>query len=81
MSVDAQRSMQVEVREADAQLSELVEEVSDFTHPEEGEDQLPPPASPERVLELYDAIVKWKLSLPARLRLEEAVMGSTILLQ
>ena len=71
--------MKVEVREVDVALSEIAEEVLDFLYPEEGE--FPVIANPERALELYDAFVGWKISCPSRIRYEEAVLPSVILLQ
>lgn len=79
VSLNSQRSMQVEVRDVDVMLSKIVEDVLDFLYPEEG--NLPPLADPERALNLYDALIDWKLSCPSRIRLEEAVLPSTILLQ
>lgn len=78
VSLQAQRSMQVEVREADVMLSEIVEEVLDFLYPETGK---PPLRDTQRALELYNALISWKLGCPTRLRLEEAVLPSAILLQ
>lgn len=79
MSIQMQRSTKVGVREADAALSEIVEEALDFIYP--GEDGVPPVANPQRALELYRAIVDWRFSCPSRIRLEEAVLPSAILLQ
>ncbi|KAK7908706.1 hypothetical protein PG985_016009 [Apiospora marii] len=78
MSIQMQRSMKVETREADAALSEIVEETLDFIYP--SEDGVPPVANPQRALELYRAIVDWRFSCPSRIRLEEAVLPSAILL-
>ncbi|KAH7127423.1 fungal-specific transcription factor [Dactylonectria macrodidyma] len=78
MSHRMQKSMQVEVREVDVLLSEMAEDALDFLFP--GEGNLPPVASPQRCLEIYDAFIDWKLSLPSRLRLEDAILPSTILL-
>ena len=79
MSLQVQRSLQVELREVDVNLSEIVEEALNYIYPREGE--LPPLANPQRALELFDAFVDWKLSLPSRIRFEEAVLPSAILLQ
>lgn len=79
MSFDTQRSMQVEVRDADVSLTALAERVVDFVYPDEG--GYPPTANPELALEIYDALIQWKFSLPTRLRLEEATLPSEILLQ
>ncbi|KXJ90100.1 nitrate assimilation regulatory protein nirA [Microdochium bolleyi] len=78
MSLDPQRSMQVEVRGADAALSALAERTVDFVYPDEG--GYPPTANPQLALEIYDALVQWKFALPTRLRLEEATLPSEILL-
>ncbi|KAH7131630.1 putative C6 transcription factor [Dactylonectria estremocensis] len=66
MFLQMQKSIQVEVREVDVLLSEIVEDALDFLHPEEG--GLPPKASPNRALGF-------------RLRFEETVLPSVILLQ
>ncbi|KAH7014447.1 nitrate assimilation regulatory protein nirA [Microdochium trichocladiopsis] len=78
MSFDPQRSLQVEIREADVALSALAERAVDFVYPDEG--GYPPTANPQLALEIYDALVQWKFSLPTRLRLEEATLPSEILL-
>ncbi|KAG7404013.1 Nitrogen assimilation transcription factor nit-4 [Fusarium oxysporum f. sp. rapae] len=78
MSLQIQRAMQVEVRDADVKLSEIVEEALDFLYLEPG--QHPPHTNPQRALELYDAFFDWKLSCPSRIRFEEAVLPSAILL-
>ena len=79
MSLQIQKSMLVELREADVVLSELAEDVLDFIYPEEG--NRPPLADSQRALELYDALVEWKHSCPSGIRFEEAVLPSAILLQ
>ena len=79
ISLQMQRSMQVEMREVDVALSEIVEKVLDFIYPEAP--QLPPATNPRRALELYDALIDWKFSCPDRIRFEEAVLPSIILLQ
>src|SRR5688572_30530274 len=53
MSIKSQPWMQVEIRELDALLSELVEEALDFLHPESHESS--PLENPARALQLYDA--------------------------
>ena len=79
ISLQTQRSMQVEIREVDVALSEIVEEALDFIYPEAP--QTPPTTNPIRALDLYDALVDWKFSCPDRIRFEEAVLPSVILLQ
>ena len=71
--------MKVEIREVDARLSEIVEEALDFIYPDDG--QTRPSSNPQRALELYRKLVDWKMSLPDRIRLEEAVLPPAILLQ
>lgn len=79
LSLKQQPRMQVDIREADVALSELTEEVLDCIHPGEGVKD--PLENPERALELYDAVVQWKTTLPQCLRLEVAVLPSAIMLQ
>ena len=71
--------MQVEIREVDVALSEIVEAALEFVYPELP--NLPPASNPTRALELYDALVNWKFSCPDYIRFEEAVLPSIILLQ
>lgn len=78
MSLKTQRSLKVEVREASVALAEIVEEALDFITP--NEDSRPAVETPQRALELYDAIVRWKYSLPDRLRSEDAVLPNPIIL-
>ena len=66
--------MKVEVREADAYLSVIAEDVLDGPSG-------PPTTNPQRAIDIYNSIVQWKFSLPPRLRLEEAIQPSAILLQ
>jgi hypothetical protein len=73
--------MEVEIREVDCHLSEIAEDVLDYLYPIPNGSPGSPGANVRRVLELYDTLVQWKFSLPARLRLEDAVLPSAILLQ
>lgn len=73
--------MKVEIREADCQLSELAEGALDYLYPIPDGSPDSPGANVARAIELYDALVHWKFSLPARLRLEDAILPSAILLQ
>lgn len=73
--------MKVEIREADSHLSELAEDALDYLYPLSDGSPRPPVANVGRAIKLYDTLVQWKLSLPARLRLEDAVLPSAILLQ
>jgi hypothetical protein len=73
--------MNIEIREADCQLSEMAESTLDYLYPLPDGSPGPPVANVARAIELYDALVQWKFSLPARLRLEDATLPSAILLQ
>ena len=79
MSLKTQPSMRIEIREVDVALSEIAEQALNLLYPEEG--QQSPAANPTRALKLYDSFVSWKFSCPDRLRFEEAVLPSVILLQ
>lgn len=81
MSQRTQRSLKVEIREIDSDLSEIAEDVLDFLHPLPNSPSGPPTTNPQRAVELYNMLVQWKFSLPAQLRVEEAVQPSAILLQ
>ncbi|KAF3011008.1 hypothetical protein E8E13_010819 [Curvularia kusanoi] len=76
----AQESMKVEIREALSNLSELAEKVLEYLYPES--DGVPglPTADPGRAVELYHTLTHWKLLLPSRLRMEDAILPSAILL-
>lgn len=79
MSLQVQPSMKVEIRDADADLAEIVEQVLNLLCPEE---RGPVPLfNPQRALGLYRAIMHWKQSCPPRIRIEEAVLPSALLLQ
>jgi hypothetical protein len=71
--------MQVEIREVDVALTRIAEEALDFLYPEEGKQ--PATMNPSRAHVLYDAFVEWKFSCPERLRFEQAVLPSVLLLQ
>ena len=73
--------MQVEIREVDSNLSEIAEDVLAFLYPPSDGLAEPPLADPQTAINLYNTIVQWKVSLPARLRLEDAVQPCIILLQ
>jgi hypothetical protein len=74
-----QPSMQVAIREADAALSEIVELILNYLHPDEnGSDAV---SKPGYALELYDALLNWKYGLPDELRFEQSVLPSVIALQ
>lgn len=77
----SQRSMKVEIREAQCKLAEIAEQVLDYLYPLANGPSGPPTADPGRAVELYDTLVNWKLALPARLRLEDAILPDSILLQ
>lgn len=76
-----QRSMRVEIREANVQLSEIAEQVLDHLHPLSDGPSESPPTITKRAIELYNTILRWKLTLPPRLRMEDAVLPNAILLQ
>lgn len=76
-----QRSLKVEIREANSYLAEMAEDVLDYLYPLPDSPSGGPTTNPQRAVELYLTLVQWKLSLPARLRLEDAVLPSAILLQ
>lgn len=71
--------MKVIAREAEIGLAEIVEEALDFITPNEG--LRPAIEDPGRALQLYDAILDWKYPLPDRLRFEEAVLPSFVVVQ
>ncbi|KAJ4992891.1 hypothetical protein SVAN01_01595 [Stagonosporopsis vannaccii] len=75
-----QRSMQVEIREANSYLAEIAEDVLDYLYPPSDASSGHPTNNPQRAVELYDTLARWKLSLPARLRLEDAILPDAILL-
>lgn len=81
ISLNIQKSMIVEIREVDAQLSEIVEDIVNFIYVDPNDDVYPPTSNPGRAVQLYNALVRWKLSLPPRLRVEDAVMPNAIVLQ
>ena len=77
----SQRSMKVEIREAQCKLAVIAEQVLDYLYPLADGPSGPPTADPGRAVELYNTLVNWKLALPARLRLEDAILPNAILLQ
>lgn len=76
-----QRSMKVELREANCHLSEIAEDVLDYLYPLPNGASGNPTTDPRRAVELYGTLVQLKLSLPPRLRLEDAILPTAILLQ
>ncbi|OAA72601.1 Transcription factor [Cordyceps fumosorosea ARSEF 2679] len=78
ISLQAQPSMQVAVREADVALSLIVERILDYLHPEVETDTAL--TRPRDALELYNALAAWKYQLPDELRFENAVLPSVFLL-
>ncbi|EJP62010.1 fungal specific transcription factor [Beauveria bassiana ARSEF 2860] len=78
LSLQMQPSMQVAIREADAALSEIVELILNYLHPDEnGTDAV---SKPGYALELYDALLNWKYGLPDELLFEQSVLPSVIAL-
>jgi hypothetical protein len=82
ISLKPQRSLKVEAREVEADLAEIVEEVQNFVFPDPADpESRPPTMNPQRALDLYNALIQWKFSLPQHLRFEEAVLPNVIILQ
>ncbi|RYC78714.1 hypothetical protein BFJ63_vAg18411, partial [Fusarium oxysporum f. sp. narcissi] len=78
VSVVPQNALKREIFDAECNLAEITEQILDFLIPfEEG---WPPRRNPHRALELYTKLTRWKLSLPERLKVENAVLPSAILL-
>jgi hypothetical protein len=73
--------MRVEIREVDYHLTVIAGDVLDYLYPLPDGPSGPPITNPARGIGLYNALVQWKLSLPPRLRLEEAVQPHALLLQ
>jgi hypothetical protein len=79
MSLRAQPSLKVDVRNVELRLAEIAEETLAFLVPNDGTE--PPTRRPHRAHELYDAMTDWMYTLPDRIRLEEAVLPSTLIIQ
>lgn len=79
VSVVPQKSWKREIFAAECDLAELTEQVLEFLIPLE--DSVAPRRNIKRAIELYTKIVKWKFSLPERLRVENAVLPAVIILQ
>ncbi|KAH7118129.1 hypothetical protein B0J13DRAFT_590204 [Dactylonectria estremocensis] len=78
VSVVPQNGLKREIFGAECDLAEITEQVLDFLIPlEEG---WPPRRNAHRALELYTELTRWKFSLPERLRAEDTVLPSAILL-
>ncbi|KAG7424683.1 Nitrogen assimilation transcription factor nit-4 [Fusarium oxysporum f. sp. raphani] len=78
VSVIPQNALKREIFDAECDLAEITEQVLDFLIPlEEG---WPPRRNTHRALELYTELTRWKYSLSERLRVENAVLPSAILL-
>lgn len=73
--------MKVEIREALSNLSEIAEKALGYLYPESDGVSRLPTADPGRAVELYHTLTHWKLLLPSRLRMEDAILPSAILLQ
>lgn len=78
VSVVPQNALKREIFDAECNLAEITEQILDLIPFEEG---WPPRRNPHRALELYTKLTRWKLSLPERLKVENAVLPSAILLQ
>lgn len=79
ISLRIQPSMKVVARTAEIELGEIVEQALDFITP--NEKSRPAIENPGRALQLYDAILDWKYSLPDQLRFEEVVIPSFAVVQ
>ncbi|EGU87132.1 hypothetical protein FOPG_16446 [Fusarium oxysporum f. sp. conglutinans race 2 54008] len=78
VSVVPQNALKREIFDAECDLAEITEQILGFLIPlEEG---WPPRRNTHRALELYTELTRWKYSLPERLRAENAVLPSAILL-
>ncbi|KAH6949622.1 hypothetical protein DER45DRAFT_606568 [Fusarium avenaceum] len=78
VSVVPQNALRGEIFDAECDLTELTEQIINFLTPlEEG---WPPQRNTQRALELYKELTRWKYSLSERLRVENAVLPSAILL-
>ncbi|KAK7592059.1 hypothetical protein V3481_006693 [Fusarium oxysporum f. sp. vasinfectum] len=78
VSVVPQNALKGEIFDAECDLTELTEQILNFLTPlEEG---WPPRRNTQRALELYTELTRWKYSLSERLRVENAVLPSAILL-
>jgi hypothetical protein len=71
--------MKVEIRNEELKLAEIAEQALEFITP--NEDSQPAVKRPELARELYDLVVDWSYALPDRIRLEEAVLPSTLILK
>lgn len=73
--------MKVEIKEFDVRLSEIVEDIfelftsAEVKHPRSIREKC------EQANHLYDKLHEWTLSLPPRLRVEDAALPRAILLQ
>ncbi|KAH7268961.1 uncharacterized protein BKA55DRAFT_547551, partial [Fusarium redolens] len=78
VSVVPQKSLKREIFAAECNLAEITEQVLEFLIPLE--DGVAPRRNIERALELYIKIVKWKFSVPERLKVENAVLPAGVVL-
>ncbi|KAL5610590.1 hypothetical protein FOBRF1_006707 [Fusarium oxysporum] len=78
VSVVPQNALKGQIFDAECDFTEIAEQIVDFLIPlEEG---WPPRRNTYRALELYTKLTRWKFSLPERLKVENAVVPSAILL-
>jgi hypothetical protein len=73
--------MRIEIRDVDCHLTHIAEDLLDYLYPLPDSSSGPPTSDITRGIRLYDELVNWQLSLPARLRLQDAVQPHAILLQ
>jgi hypothetical protein len=73
--------MRIEIRDVDCHLTYIAEDLLDYLYPLPDSLSGPPTSDITRGIRLYNELVNWQLSLPARLRLEDAVQPHAILLQ
>lgn len=73
--------MRVEIREYDLRLSEIVEDILDLLASVTIQSAQSIQDKCERATYLYDRLYRWSLSLPPRLRVEDATLPRVILLQ
>lgn len=80
MSLRSQPSMKVEMKDADVLLSEIAEDIMELVHPDPCIDIDLLTGNTQRAVELYNALVLWRVNLPPRISSEDAVLPSALLL-
>jgi hypothetical protein len=79
LGLTAEESMKREIIDAECSLAEIIEEILEFSAHLEGE--TPAVDSYPKAVELYSKIIHLKFSLPERLRAEDALHATAIILQ